>query len=102
MTTLDAIRDRAWHARPPSFGNSGRRDTFTIERNIDLELTEVTQLPMLTLAGTMWMHTIAPPKKTARDVGELCRHCAQEAHCRDAVRRGDFVACERPLRKEML
>lgn len=100
---IDAIRDRAWKARPPSFGNVGRRDVYTFDRNEDLELSEVTRVPTLTLAGEIWIHTVKIPRKGRGEASfDVCSLCPLEGRCREAVARGDFIACEKPLRKEII
>ena len=59
-------------------------------------------LPLVTSSGTMWCRGIEPP--SVRDGGDrhdVCQYCPMEPHCRDAVKRKDFIACERPLVIEM-
>ena len=59
-------------------------------------------LPLKTLSGNMWFRTIEPPSVSGdSDRHDVCCHCAMEPHCRDAVKRHDFIACERPLVIEM-
>ncbi len=72
-------------------------------RNLDLELAEVERIPTWTLAGKVWIHTVKPPHKYRGDGNsDVCGLCPLESQCRDAVRRGDFIACEKPLRKEII
>ena len=100
---LDAIRDRAWKAQPPNLGSAERRITYTLDKNQDLELAEVEQVPTLTLAGTMWINTVNVPRKGRGEKAlELCSLCPLEGRCREAVEHGDFIACEKPLRKEII
>ena len=100
---LDAIRDRAWKAQPPNLGSAERRITYTLDKEQDLELAEVTQVPTLTLAGEIWIHTVKIPRKGRGEKElELCSLCPLEGRCREAVQRGDFIACEKPLRKEII
>ena len=59
-------------------------------------------LPLKTLSGTMWCRGIKPPNVySSGDGHDLCQHCPMEPHCRDAVKRHDYIACERPLVIEM-
>ena len=59
-------------------------------------------LPLKTLSGNMWFRTIEPPSVYSdSDRHDVCGYCPMEPHCRDAVKRHDFVACERPLVIEM-
>ena len=59
-------------------------------------------LPLKTLSGNMWCRGIRPPNVSGRDEQhDVCRYCAMEPHCKDAVKRHDFIACERPLVIEM-
>lgn len=100
---LDAIRDRAWKAQPPNLGSAERRITYTLDKEQDLELAEVTRVPMLTLAGEIWIHTVKIPRKGRGEKElELCSLCPLEGRCREAVEHGDFIACEKPLRKEII
>lgn len=99
---IDAIRDRAWKAQPPNLGSAERRITYTLDKEQDLELAEVTRVPTLTLAGEIWIHTVKIPRKGRGEAAlELCSLCPLEGQCREAVARGDFIACEKPLRKEI-
>ena len=59
-------------------------------------------LPLVTLSGTMWCRVIEPPNVYSNDERhDLCRYCPMEPHCKDAVKRKDYIACERPLVMEM-
>ena len=53
------------------------------------------QVPLLTKRGVVW----AKMKKDDRRTCELCEMCKR---CLEAVSRGDFIACEAPLEKELL
>jgi hypothetical protein len=64
--------------------------------------TDDLPLPLRTLAGVMWMRTIEPPRYYHSGGREtLCAHCPLEGRCRDAVRNGNFVACEHVLKREI-
>ncbi len=68
-------------------------------------LVRVTHIPMQTSKGTIWMHPIRPPKRRgAYNAGPFnpCEHCPLESQCHEAVQRGDFIACERPLEREIM
>lgn len=58
-------------------------------------------LPMQTLAGVVWCETVKLPKGRSAPGRGVCDRCGREEMCLAAVRRGDFVACERPLAWEV-
>ena len=72
----------------------------------DTALVTVAQVPLQTTAGLCWHIPVTPPRGGGlahkKRKGSTCYYCPMEPHCRDAVARGDFVACERPLRWEVL
>jgi len=84
-------------------------------QQLDLCLAEVTQAPLRTTKGVMWMLPIQAPDTSqmqhARHQAKLahtsrpssaCEVCPLEGQCRDAVWQGNFIACEKPLLKEVL
>ena len=66
-------------------------------------LVPVTRIPMQTGKGTIWMHPIRPPKirKTYTGPFNPCEHCPFESQCHEAVQRGDFIACERAIERDI-
>ena len=59
------------------------------------------KLPLETISGTMWFMPIKPPV-LAPGQSDPCSHCPLEMQCREHVAQGDFMACERPLKKEVV
>ena len=82
-----------------------KRTHFQYTRPEDLVLADTTGLefPILTLAGVAWTRPIKAPRANAGGVlGEnICKRCSFVARCREAVKRGDLVACEQVLEKEL-
>ena len=64
-------------------------------------LDKITTLPLVTDSGTMWFMPIRPPDHFGKS-GDCCAHCPLEQQCRERMMAGDYIACERPLRWEVV
>jgi len=106
VTEMVHLRDQGltYVAISKRLGISRRIVRYQLEKaSVDaLAQVDDVPLPLVTLSGTMWCRRIKPP--SVRDGGErhdVCQFCPMEPHCKDAVKRKDFIACEQPLVIEM-
>ena len=66
-------------------GVSGLPDVFEVAEE---------DLPLLTLHGWVWC--------VPETVNRSCKGCKMERYCREAVRDGNFIACELVFKEELL
>jgi len=62
-------------------------------------------LPLMTLSGIMHTVPVSPPRLSQQqraDGVQTCNVCLWLDKCHEWVTQGDFVACERPLRSELI
>ena len=103
---LDAIRDRAWKARPPSFGSDGPRENYLDDADEPVQLVDEAQYPAVTVFGVYHRPPIKPPHvngKAARAArkGDVCAHCAARAACTRSAMAGGPLLCEAATEAEV-
>lgn len=99
--SVSNVQDKAWTARAPVVWGHAPR-TRRVLTEADLELAEISQVPQVTTKGVIWMHPISPPIVRYWAAKNVCASCSMEAKRKEAVRNGNFIACERALKKEIL
>ena len=105
IATINRLRSEGWSqvriSRELGMPRSTVRYYFLKAQRADnlYPLDNVT-LPLVTDHGLMWFMPIRPPQTGDRSE-DCCAKCPLEQQCREHVARGDFIACERPLRSEV-